>query len=67
MVKTTIATIEAERIKQGLTLKDLSIKSGISEKHLSRINTGNANPSLEVLEKIVAALNLKIKLDKQSA
>lgn len=67
LVKQLLATIEAERIRQGLTLKELSFRAGISEKHLSRINTGNVNPSLNVLDKVVKALNLKIKIGNRSA
>ncbi len=66
MVKKVIEKIDAERIKQKLTLKELSLKSGVSEKHISQINTGKTNPTLEVINKLAVALNVDLDVKKIS-
>jgi transcriptional regulator with XRE-family HTH domain len=45
------------RKKQGLTLKDLAAKSGLSSTYLSQIERGMSNPSIGTLKKIADAMN----------
>ena len=42
------AMIEA-RTSQGLTQKELSIRSGIAQGDISKMETGNANPSINIV------------------
>jgi DNA-binding Xre family transcriptional regulator len=52
-----MAAIKKEREHQELTMAELSKRTGIDEAALSRLETGkNANPTLETLNRIAAAL-----------
>ncbi|OIJ16521.1 hypothetical protein BKP45_21185 [Anaerobacillus alkalidiazotrophicus] len=42
-----------------LTQEDLAGKLGISQQHLSKIETGKINPSLELFQSIALTLNFK--------
>jgi quercetin dioxygenase-like cupin family protein/DNA-binding XRE family transcriptional regulator len=48
------------RIAKGMTLDDLSKKSGYSKALISRVETGSVSPSLESLEKIASLLGLTL-------
>jgi ribosome-binding protein aMBF1 (putative translation factor) len=50
--------IEA-RHKSGLSQKDLASKIGTKQSAISRLEAGNTNPSLGLLEKISKALNTR--------
>lgn len=50
------------RISKSITQKELSLKTGISQADLSRIETGNANPSLKTLKRIAKALNCTLMI-----
>ena len=50
------------RIKKSITQKQLSMKTGITQADLSRIETGNANPSLKTLKRIAEALDCTLKI-----
>jgi len=43
-----------------LTLNEVAVKSGCSESMLSKIETGRVNPSLDLLHRLVATLQLNI-------
>ena len=47
-----------QRIRLGLTLKDLAAKSGVSVSHLGRIENAQRYPSPNVLRKIAEPLDL---------
>lgn len=47
------------REKQHLTQSDVADNAGISTNHYAQIERGEANPSLETLENILSALNVK--------
>ena len=51
--------IKALRAKRGLTQAQLAQLSGISHGYLSRIEIGMQSPTLEVIEKLAAALTVK--------
>lgn len=46
-----------ERIRQGLTLRQLAEKSGLSATHLSKIERGVSSPTVRVVHRIASALN----------
>ena len=52
-----IKDILAER---GITLKEFSMESGISQSNLSNYLKGNISPTLETLKKIASHLNVDI-------
>jgi len=54
------ANIKALRLIKGLKLRDLSGRVGCSESMISKIENGAALPSVTVLHKIVAALNVSM-------
>ena len=47
------------REKQHLTQSDVAEKADISTNHYAQIERGEANPSIETLESILKALNVK--------
>lgn len=48
------------RDKKGYTLERLERKSGISKSTLQRIETGETSPTLDSMEKIAKAINVRI-------
>jgi len=53
--------IEA-RIKKGLTQKQLAKKIGTKQSAIARLESGEANPTIALLEKIVAAMGYKLTI-----
>ena len=53
--------IQDKRRKAGLKQAELAEKIGISEKHLSKIETGKNYPALDTFFKIVDTLNLTLR------
>jgi transcriptional regulator with XRE-family HTH domain len=54
--------LKQERIKRGLTLKDIEAKVGISATHLSDVERGKSSPTVGVLDKIAKALGTRSAL-----
>lgn len=50
------------RRKQGLTLRELAEKSGVSYQNITKIENGRYNVSIDILGKLCRALDLKIDL-----
>jgi len=55
--------IAEARKSRGITQTQLSQKTGISQCDISRIETGQANPSVKTLKRVAAGLNMCIKLE----
>ena len=53
--------IEA-RIKNGVTQNQLAKKMGTKQSAISRLESGNANPSLNFLKKLVEALDSRLEI-----
>lgn len=53
--------IQTKRREIGLKQSELAEKIGISEKHLSKIETGKNFPALDTFLKILDALNLTLR------
>ena len=49
MIKQIVEEVKAERIRQKVSMEDLSQQSGVSQKHISNIETGKATPTIETL------------------
>ena len=60
---TIIQAIIDARKNTGLTQKQLSERSGIAQGDISRLENGNANPSLGTLKRLAAAMDMNLKLE----
>lgn len=52
--------ISEGRRLQGLTQEDLALLAGIDRAYVARIESGRANPSIMVLNKIAKVLHLRV-------
>ena len=60
------AVIEAmlkARKESGLTQKQLSERTGIAQTDISKLERGNANPSLRTLQRLAAGMGMKVKIE----
>lgn len=57
-----IRMIIKKRIKEGLSQKELAEKIGTKQSAISRLESGTYNPSLALLQKVVEALNGRLKI-----
>lgn len=53
--------IKEERLKLGLTQKEVAERCGSSTSYICDIEVGRTNPSLKTLEKISKALEIEIR------
>ncbi len=56
------AVIDARR-RSGLTQKDLSERTGIAQGDISRLESGNSNPSIRTLQRLAAGMGMSLKLE----
>ena len=56
------AVIDARR-KSGLTQKQLSDKTGIDQDDISKIEVGEANPTLSTLKRLASGMDMKLNLE----
>ena len=59
------ALIDARK-QQGITQKELSEKTGITQADISRIENGSRNPSLAMLKRLANGLGMTLKLEMKS-
>lgn len=57
------ANLAAARGEQGLTQRDLSKATGIVQGDISKIENGNANPSLSTLIRLAEGMGKKLKVE----
>lgn len=57
-----IRAILEGRDKLNLTQKDLAELSGITQADISRLENGNANPSIRTLKKLALAMNMTLDI-----
>lgn len=55
------ALIDA-RQSAGLTQKELSERTGIAQGDISKLENGNANPSVKTLKRLAAAMGKQLKI-----
>lgn len=60
---TIIQTMIDARKSAGLTQKQLSDITGIDQSDISRIENGDANPSLKTLKRLASGMDMKLKLE----
>ena len=58
----TKAFAEARKIS-GITQNELSAKTRIAQGDISKLENGNANPSLRTLRRLASGMGMKIKLE----
>lgn len=66
MIKELVLSIKAERINQKITMEELSLKSGVSQKHISNIENEKVVPTLETLKKLARSLGFKINVSLEA-
>ena len=58
-----IKSIITARQARNITQKQLAEITGISQADISRLENGNANPSLRTLQKIASGLGMRVKVE----
>ncbi len=58
------AMIDARK-RSGLTQKELSEKTGIAQSDISKLENGNANPSLKTLQRLAKGMDMTVKIEFQ--
>lgn len=56
------AIIDARK-QNGLTQKELSERTGIAQGDISKLESGNANPSIKTLKRLAKAMNMRLKIE----
>ena len=51
------------RKEAGLTQKDLAARTGIAQADISKLENGNANPSLRTLQRLADVMGMKLKVE----
>ena len=51
------------RKESGLTQKQLSERTGIAQTDISKLERGNANPSLRTLQRLAAGMGMIVKIE----
>lgn len=51
------------RLRKGISQKELSILSGVTQANISKIESGQIHPSLETLKRLADALGIRIFVD----
>ena len=58
------AMIDARKFS-GLTQQELSRRTGIAQADISKLENGNANPSLRTLQRLAAGMGMQVKIEFQ--
>ena len=56
------AIVEARQAKN-ITQKELATRTGINQADISKLENGNRNPSLNMLKKLAAGLDMSLKIE----
>ena len=60
----TIAQVMIDARKEsGLTQKQLSERTGIAQADISKLERGNANPSLRTLQRLAAGMGMNVRIE----
>ena len=55
--------IREMRKEKGLTQKQLADKTGIAQSDISKLETGNANPSLKTLQRLASGMGMVLRIE----
>ena len=58
------AMIDARK-ESGLTQKQLSERTGIAQADISKLESGNGNPSIKTLQRLAAGMGMRVKIEFQ--
>jgi ribosome-binding protein aMBF1 (putative translation factor) len=58
-------TLIRKRLKKGLTQKELALKIGTKQSAISRLESGDQNPTIQLLQKVSKALGANLKISIQ--
>lgn len=58
-----IEAILKARQESGLTQKQLSERTGIAQTDISKLERGNANPSLRTLQRLAVGMGMRVKIE----
>ena len=58
-----IQAMISARINQNITQKELSVRTGITQADISRIENGMRNPSLSMVKRLAEGLGMQLKLE----
>ena len=61
--RAVIQAIIDARQNAGLTQKELSKRTGIAQGDISKLENGNANPSVRTLQRLASAMNMTLKVE----
>ena len=56
------AIVEARK-SRNITQKELATRTGINQADISKLENGNRNPSLNMLKKLAAGLDMSLKIE----
>lgn len=56
------AMIDARK-SSGLTQKQLSERTGIAQSDISKLESGNSNPSLRTLERLAKGMGMRVQIE----
>ena len=51
------------RKQSNMTQKELSEKSGVAQSDISKLENGNSNPSIKMLQRLANCMNMHIKVE----
>jgi ribosome-binding protein aMBF1 (putative translation factor) len=60
-----IRSVIDKRLKQKLSQQDLAQKIGTGQSAISRLESGESNPSMKFLQKVAAALGARLSISLQ--
>lgn len=58
-----IQSLIAARQQQHITQKELARRTGINQAHISRLESGNYNPSLKMLKRVAKGLDKELHIE----
>lgn len=54
--------LKAERIKREISIRQLAEMAGVNKTTIQRIESGEVSPSIDVFERILAAMSMGLKI-----
>lgn len=61
--RAVIQAIIDARQNSGLTQKELSERTGIAQSDISKLENGNANPSIRTLQRLADGMGMRLKVE----
>ena len=58
-----IQAIVDARNRSGLTQKELSLRTGIAQSDISKLERGNSNPSIRTLQRLASGMGMTLRIE----